>query len=89
MAFVPEPGELESAVALPASDGSSGICTLRTGRFPVPSWAELVLEGGAKLSDIDDKETFLFAWVWLRAGIVGGDVVKGTRVALGTSIDWA
>jgi hypothetical protein len=38
VALVPERGlEFESAVALPPSEGSSGICTFRTGRLPPPN----------------------------------------------------
>lgn len=52
--------ERESAVALPPSDGSSGIFTVRTGRLPPPSWAELVREGGLKPSGMEDIEMLRF-----------------------------
>ena len=50
----------ESAVALPPSEGSSGICTFKTGRLPPPSWAEFVREGGVKPSGMEDMETLRF-----------------------------
>jgi hypothetical protein len=64
----------ESAVALPPSEGSSGICTFRTGRLP-DTEAELVLEGGVKPSAAEDTETLRFLLcVFERAG-GGGDVL--------------
>lgn len=62
VAFVPERGlDAESAVALPAldGDGSSGICTFSTGRLAPPILAELVRDGGVKLS-MEDIDTFRF-----------------------------
>lgn len=48
--------EFESAVLLP-SEGSSGICTFRTGRLPPPvSCAELVRDGGLNPSGMEDME---------------------------------
>jgi hypothetical protein len=46
----------ESAVALPPSEGSSGICTFRTGRLPETE-AELVREGGVKPSAAEETDT--------------------------------
>jgi hypothetical protein len=89
VALVLERGlELESAVALPPSEGSSGICTFRTGRLPPPSWAEFVLDGGVKPSGTDDIETLRFLlWVLERAG-GGGDVLPVLfRVTAPTSTD--
>jgi hypothetical protein len=61
----------ESAVALPPSDGSSGICTFSRGRL-APNWALFVREGGVKAS-ADDIEAFrALSCVWARCGC-GGD----------------
>jgi hypothetical protein len=60
----------DSAVALPPSEGSSGICTFSTGRLPDTD-AELVRDGGVKLSAAEETETLRFL---LRAG-GGGDVL--------------
>ena len=81
--FVPERGEeLESAVAEPASEGSSGICTFRTGRLPPPpSWAELARDGGVKPSGIEDMEMLRFL-LWAR--VLGGD---GSVALLARSTD--
>jgi hypothetical protein len=46
----------ESAVALPPSEGSSGICTFSTGRLPETE-AELVREGGVKPSAAEETDT--------------------------------
>lgn len=64
----------ESAVALPPSEGSSGICTFSTGRLP-DTEAELVRDGGVKPSAADETETLWFlVCVLARAG-GGGDVL--------------
>ena len=63
----------ESAVALPPSEGSSGICTFKTGRLP-PTDAEFVREGGVKPSAADDTETLRFLLCVLERG-GGGDVL--------------
>jgi hypothetical protein len=54
--------ELESAVLLPPSDGSSGICTFKTGLFPPPplNCAEFVRDGGVNPSGIEDIEILRF-----------------------------
>lgn len=50
-------GEFDSAVALPPSEGSSGISTLKRGRAPPPSFMLLVRDGGVNVvSGIDDTE---------------------------------
>ncbi len=61
----------ESAVALPPSEGSSGICTFSTGRLP-DTEAELVRDGGVKPSAADEMETLRFLVCVLERG--GGDV---------------
>ena len=78
--------EFEFAVALPPpSDGSSGICTFKTGRLPPPILAELVREGGAKPSE-EDMETFLFLWVCDRTG-GGGEVLPRETAPTSTDCD--
>jgi hypothetical protein len=70
--------ELESAVLEPTSDGSSGICTLRTGLLPPPlNCAEFVRDGGVKPSGIEDIDMLRFLlWVWGRCdGEAGLDCV--------------
>jgi hypothetical protein len=81
--LVPDRGlASESAVALPPSEGSSGICTFRTGRLP-PTDAEFVLEGGVKPSAAEETETLRILCVLERAG--GGDVLP--RFTAGVSTD--
>jgi len=76
-AFDEERGEeLESAVLLPPSEGSSGICTFNTGLLPAPALncAELVRDGGVNLS-VEDTEIFRFLLcVCDRCGGEGGFV---------------
>jgi hypothetical protein len=63
-------GEAEPAVALPASEGSSGICTFRRGLAappagPPPALRRKLLEregGVTVVSGIDDMEPFLLSW---------------------------
>jgi hypothetical protein len=82
--LVPDRGlASESAVALPPSEGSSGICTFRTGRLP-PTDAEFVLEGGVKPSAAEETETLRILCVLERTG--GGDVLP--RFTAGVSTDW-
>ena len=64
----------ESAVALPPSEGSSGICTFRTGRLP-DTEAELVREGGVKPSAAEDTETLRFLLCAFERAGGGGDVL--------------
>lgn len=54
--------EFESAVLLPPSDGSSGICTFNIGLFPPPplNCAEFVRDGGVNPSGMEDMETLRF-----------------------------
>jgi hypothetical protein len=91
-AVVAEWGE-ESPVALPPSDGSSGICTFRTGRFPPPSEALFVREGGWNPSgaeDIEDMDTLRgLAWDCARPGGPGDCVWVGGRAVAPTSIECA
>ena len=73
-------GDPESAVALPPSDGSSGICTFRRGRFaPAPDMLLFVLAGGAN-SDTDDDE-IVRVLLWAKLVFVfarGGGGGEGT-----------
>jgi hypothetical protein len=75
-AFVEERGEeFESAVLLPPSDGSSGICTFNTGLFPPPplNCAEFVRDGGVNPSGMEDMEILRFLLcVFERCGGEGG-----------------
>jgi hypothetical protein len=81
---------LESAVAEPPSEGSSGICTFSTGRLPPPpSWAEFVREGGVKPSGMEDMEILRFLLcVWARTGGGEGFVGLGGRETEPTSTEW-
>lgn len=89
-AVVAEWGD-ESPVALPPSDGSSGICTFRAGRLPPPRDALFVREGGWKPSgaeDIEDMDTLRgLAWPCWPGG--PGDCVcgGGGRAVAPTSIE--
>jgi hypothetical protein len=74
----------ESTVALPPSDGSSGICTFSTGRFP-DTEAELVRDGGVKPSAAEETETLRFLCVLERAG--GGDFLPRFTAAVSTDCD--
>jgi hypothetical protein len=75
----------ESAVALPPSEGSSGICTFRTGRLP-PTDVEFVREGGVKPSVADDIETLRFLLCVLdRVG--GGEVLPRFTAPVSTDCD--
>lgn len=82
-----ECGEVESTVAdPPPSEGSSGICTFRTGRFPPAlSCALFVRDGGVKFSgteDMEDMEILRFLLcIWARLG-GGGDEVFSRPIAL-------
>jgi hypothetical protein len=73
----------ESAVALPPSEGSSGICTFRTGRLP-DTETELVRDGGVKPSAT--TETFRFLLCVLGRG-GGGDVLPRFIAAVSTDCD--
>ena len=55
--------ELDSAVLLP-SEGSSGICTFKTGLLAPPALncAEFVRDGGVNPSGMEDMETLRFLW---------------------------
>lgn len=83
-------GELDSAVALPPSDGSSGICTFSRGReAPPPTRRLFDREGGVNVvSGIDDIELLRFAWACIWVFVLwgtGGEAV-GREVLL-PSID--
>lgn len=85
----PGPAEVDSAVLLPASEGSSGICTLRRGRDDPPTRRLLVREGGVKPpSGIEDTEIWRFDGARTVSALLGcgGEVVL--REAPGTSRDW-
>lgn len=84
----PGPAEVDSAVLLPASEGSSGICTLRRGRDEPPTRRLLVREGGVKPpSGIEDTETWRFEGARVVSALFacGGDAVL--RETPGTSRD--
>lgn len=79
---------LESPAGLPASDGSSGICTFNTGRLPPGIWAELARDGGLHPS-MEEMEMLRFlSWVCARAG-GGGELPVVVRVTAPTSTDCA
>jgi len=75
----------ESAVALPPSEGSSGICTFKTGRLP-DTEAELVREGGVKPSAAEETETLRFLLCVLARG-GGGDFLTRFTAAISTDCD--
>jgi hypothetical protein len=91
--FVEERGEeLESAVLLPPSEGSSGIWTFNTGLLPPPppNGAELVRDGGVKpscMEDVEDMETWRFLWCVCERGGGEGGLVPFLATAP-TSTDW-
>jgi hypothetical protein len=82
-------GELDSAVALPGSDGSSGICTVRRGRA-APIFRLLERDGGVKVvSGIEETDTLrTLSWVRvLERWGMGGEVVLPLRDMVATSTD--
>lgn len=83
-------GEEDPAVALPACEASSGICTLSRGLAAPPGVTRLLVrDGGVKvLSGIDTTESrlLLATWAFERGGC-GGEPVALLRAMLPTSTE--
>lgn len=81
----------DSAVALPLSDCSSGICTFRRGRAAPPTRRLFEREGGVKVvsgtADVDTLRDLIVAPVLERWGSGGDDVFALDRETLPTSTD--